>query len=185
MYSLVVATVRSAGAAWHRLAGAAWFRLGRTERARGHFERVLELRGDDFAAYVYLGRIAYSVGDYAGWRREYEHARRTSPERYARLKHPFELFEPRAAGALREEAGERATWRTVKVPPDGDPMASGNGLEARILRGDVASLFGRGRRGGDDCGSAAERQKFRSLGPIRRAEVVDVDIDDLSRRLGG
>ena len=29
---------------------------------------VLELKGDDFVTYVYLGRLAYSRGDYVGWR---------------------------------------------------------------------------------------------------------------------
>ena len=80
-------------AACHRLLGRLLFRCGRLQPARQQFERVLDLRGDDFQAYVHLGRIAYKLGDYAGWRRECGHARRTAPERFARLRHPFELFE--------------------------------------------------------------------------------------------
>jgi len=104
-----------------------WFRGGSRLRARPHYERVLQLRGDDFGAYVQLGRIAFSVGDYAGWRREFEHARRTDPLRFARLRHPFELFEPRLAGTNFEDsgstdsgfsgAGERATWRSLLFGP--------------------------------------------------------------------
>lgn len=110
-----------------------WFRGGSRLRARPHYERVLQLKGDDFDAYVHLGRIAFAVGDYAGWRREFEHARRTDPLRFARLRHPFELFEPRLAGTNFEgnasansgsagDAGftgdsERATWRSLLFGP--------------------------------------------------------------------
>ena len=115
MIPILRSTLCSLVAGAHRVAGRVWFKVGNTEKARGHFERVLELKGDDFVAYVYLGRLAYCLGDYAGWRREYEHARRTAPERYARLKNPFDLFEPRSAGTIRDETGERATWRTVRL----------------------------------------------------------------------
>src|SRR5262249_50703428 len=160
-----------------------------------------ELKGDDFVAYVFLGRLAYSIGDYAGWRREFEHARRTAPERYARLKNPFDLFEPRSAGAIRGEAGERATWRTVKMHNAGlgsGSLVGGNG----ILGG--GTMFGRNglpnytgglfasdeglrtgpfsgrdcpdgkplRRYGDDFASEGERQRFRDLPPIVHEDVA-------------
>ncbi|MCA8976625.1 MAG: hypothetical protein KDC98_18030 [Planctomycetes bacterium] len=98
----------------HSVCGWIAFRLGLRSRARRHFEHVLRLRGDDFSAYVHLGRIAYDAGDYAGWRREFEHARRAHPGRFARLRHPFELFEPRLAGTSFDDAGERATWQSMR-----------------------------------------------------------------------
>src|SRR5262245_9776669 len=86
------------GARFHVACGWLAYRLGCRRAARNHFERVLLLRGADFHAYVNLARIAFDVGDYAGWRRELEHARRLDPDRFARLRHPLELFEPRLAG---------------------------------------------------------------------------------------
>ncbi|MBL8729960.1 MAG: hypothetical protein JNM25_16165 [Planctomycetes bacterium] len=96
-------------------AGCGWaaLRLGWRTLARRHYERVLVLRGSDFGAYVQLGRLAFTAGDYAGWRREFEHARRADPKRFARLRHPFELFEPRLAGTDFDETGDRATWRSL------------------------------------------------------------------------
>lgn len=91
------------------------YQLGRAATARRHYERVLVLRGSDFRAYVQLGRIAFDQGDYAGWRREFEHARRTDPARFARLQHPLELFEPRLAGT-------RLDLRSLRRPPE-DPSA--------------------------------------------------------------
>ncbi len=113
-------------AALHRACGRAWFRLGRPQRARHHFERVLLLRGEDFDAYVQLGRIAFAIGDYAGWRRELRHAHRIDPVRFARLL-PVPALQrdlaPRLAGtgidlailprdgsAAERAAAERATW---------------------------------------------------------------------------
>ena len=74
------------------------YKLGWTDSARRRYERVLTLRGAEFGAYVQLGRIAFDRGDYTEWRRALEHARRTDPVRFARLRHPLELFEPRLAG---------------------------------------------------------------------------------------
>ena len=161
----------------HKLTGGAFYQLNRYERARHHFERAIELVGDDFAAYVYLGRLAYKMGDYAGWHRECSHARRTSPERYSRLKHPFELFEPRAAGTLFDEDAERANWRTFKVSTVG---TSAGGMPAES---DSPCPSGPVRRFGDDFISDHEREKFRGLGPIDSTEVDGVDLDDLARRL--
>lgn len=114
-------------ATWHGLGGRILFRIGCAAAARRHFERVLHLRGDDFAAYVHLGRLAYSLGDYAGWRREFEHARRTDPSRFLRLRMPFELFEPRAAGTPFDEASERATWRAVRPGSPGSIRRTAHG----------------------------------------------------------
>jgi hypothetical protein len=117
----------------HSLCGWVLFRAGCRLRARKHYERVLQLRGSDFGAYVHLGRIAFAIGDYAGWRREFEHARRADPARFVRLRHPFELFEPRLAGTSFEDGkadcsshgdnagfrstGDRATWRSLLFGP--------------------------------------------------------------------
>ena len=84
----------------HATLGWCAYRLGLAAAARRHCEKVLLLRGADFRAYVQLGRIAFDQGDYAGWRREFEHARRLDPVRFARLSHPLELFEPRLALSL-------------------------------------------------------------------------------------
>ncbi|MFY9344913.1 MAG: hypothetical protein WAT39_20640, partial [Planctomycetota bacterium] len=114
--------------------GCGWccYRLGLRRAARHHYERVLSLGGADFTAYVHLGRIAFDIGDYTGWRRELEHARRLDPERFARLRHPLELFEPRLAGttfdAIDDETADfdatqaRATWRSLR---QGRPVADG------------------------------------------------------------
>ena len=93
----------------HRTCGWIAYQLGWAMAARRQYERVLTLMGADFRAYVGLGRIAFDEGDYTGWRREFEYARRTDPIRFARLRHPLELFEPRLAGTpldrrLRAEA---------------------------------------------------------------------------------
>lgn len=159
--------LRTIAAACHRCAGLIYFKAGRLERARSHFERVLELRGDDFTSYVHLGRIAYSTGNYAGWRREYEHARRTSPERFARLRHRAEPSEPRAAGTFARQAGQRATWRR---------------LETRGMRVPF-EIMAPAADARDDFLGEDERRRFAELPPIRREEIHDTDLDELARRL--
>jgi hypothetical protein len=117
--------LRGMAASLHSLCGWLAYRIGCRASARRHFERVLLLRGADFRAYVQLGRIAFDHGDYASWRREFEHARRLDPHRFARLRHPLELFEPRLAGTNFDRpaadqgldgGGARATWRTLRTP---------------------------------------------------------------------
>jgi len=114
-----------ARASAHSALGWVAYKLGWLGPARRQYERVLLLRGADFRAYVHLGRIAFDQGDYAGWRREFEHARRTDPIRFARLRHPLELFEPRLAGTQFDPQGlvdddgyeatdARATWRALR-----------------------------------------------------------------------
>lgn len=147
-------TFRVVRAAAHSIAGSLAYKFGWHGTARRQFERVLLLRGADFRAYVHLGRIAFDHGDYAGWRREFEHARRTDPIRFARLRHPIELFEPRLAGTQFEGSHEldsfqaadsRATWRALH-PFGPDPFRSeregaedGRADDSRIPDG-----FGRG-----------------------------------------
>lgn len=166
MKALFRSLIRNLRGRLHGLAGRFWFRIGRVSRARYHFERVLALRGDDFRAYICLGRLAYCSGDYAGWRREYEHARRTCPERYARIWHPFDLIEPRVAGTLVEETGERATWRRTHLAP------------ATMIRTMIRPIAAR-----DDLDTEGERWRFRALGPISPEEIEATDVDDLARRL--
>lgn len=177
-FRILSAAVRRASAALHRAAGVCLCRVGAHDLARRHFERVLELRGDDFQSYVHLALIAYKLGDYASWQRECGHARRTNPIRYARLSHPFELFVPRDA-----EAGGRGLPRL--------PWRSGS----RVSRAGAADLAGEGagaptcsrgvlRGFGDDFSSEAEREHFRHLDPIQRADVASTDVDELVRRLG-
>ncbi|MDO8361287.1 MAG: hypothetical protein Q7V88_00175, partial [Actinomycetota bacterium] len=191
----------------HSLCGWLCFRVGCRAAARGHYERVLQLRGDDFAAYVHLGRIAFSVGDYAGWRREFEHARRADPERFTRLRHTFELFEPRIAGTNFDDTGERATWRSLRPFGPGagkrasglrsesslDGSAAGSSSPASGPPADASASLDAGLElppdqpalRGDDCLSETERLRLRKLGPIAPRELKACDLDDLSRRLSG
>lgn len=199
----------------HAVCGWVWFRAGCRVRARRHYERVLELRGDDFGAYVHLGRIAFALGDYAGWRREFEHARRTDPNRFARLRHPFEPYEPRLAGTDLDSQGpagdpfglgsDRATWRSLWFGTgprrltsrrnDGDDPAGSDRAELPAHEVLPTALptpepsEGPGRQPNpppsDDCASPRERERFRALGPIRATDIGRCDFDDLARRLGG
>ncbi|MBL8753164.1 MAG: hypothetical protein JNK15_07670 [Planctomycetes bacterium] len=191
----------------HGLLGWVAYRLGCRARARRHWERVLALRGADFRAYVHLGRIAFDIGDYAGWRRELEHARRLDPERFSRLRHPLELFEPRLAGTQfdRETQGQidfdgtgtRATWRSLRPTAGGKGQTQPNdsldaGLDALLPGLDTGKDAAEDRRGFgdgfescDDCATASERQRFRTLGPIQSAEIAHCDLDELLRKLSG
>jgi hypothetical protein len=187
----------------HGTCGRLWFRLGSPVRARAHFERVLDLGGSAFSAYVWLGRTAYAEGDYAGWRREMEHARRADPERFARLSHPFELFVQRPTGGPFADAGERATWRAMRSPAgQRGPVRA---IELPTERSDMAASASRpqpaeqngtadGTAGcsdrmdrvfGDDFASDAERERFRRLGPIDSRKMTAADLDDICRRLLG
>lgn len=189
----------------HTVCGWICFRLGLSRQARRHYEHVLRLRGDDFSSYVHLGRISYDAGDYAGWRREFEHARRADPGRFARLSHPFELFEPRLAGTAFDAAGERATWRSMRplgaaaARRSGGPHRSGgrrdnthpdfadtaDGVDASAAFGEpsTASSDSAMENHRDDCSDPAERTRLHGLGPVRRAEWSKCDLDELARRL--
>lgn len=188
----------------HAACGWVAARLGWRTLARRHYERVLVLRGSDFTAYVQLGRLAFAAGDYAGWRREFEHARRADPVRFARLRHPFDLFEPRLAGTEFDETGDRATWRSLlpfgtgpqrHLPAPRVDTLPDAGLDALLpgwdVRADAATDATRPQDTGaaaamrDDCLTAAERQRLGALGPIRAADVRSCDLDDLLRRLSG
>src|SRR5262249_43437643 len=112
---------------------------------------------------------------------------------------PFDLFEPRSAGTIREETGERATWRTVKVHNswshhDAGPVSGGFGPLRDVANEGLRFLPRPGRmcpdgeparRCGDDFTSDAERKHFRLLPPIEAHDVADADldrlIDDLTR----
>ena len=200
MWSLLRRLGCSLRATWHGMAGRVWYRVGAWARARAAFERVLALRGDDFAAYVHLGRLAFSIGDYAGWRREFEHARRTDPERFARLRQPFDLFEPRAAGTPFDEAGDRATWRTLRpLAPGSIRRGPTRSIELPTTPADASTaaddthvdqpIESRTDTGAaphsdcDDCQSSEERRRFRQRGPISRNEIDASDLEDTCRRL--
>ncbi|MBX3464558.1 MAG: hypothetical protein KF830_15420 [Planctomycetes bacterium] len=197
--------LRSLLAIFHSLGGWIAYRLGCSRAARRHYERVLVLRGCDFSAYVQLGRLCFAAGDYAGWRRELEHARRADPRRFAQLRHPFERCEPRLAGTEFDDTGDRATWRSLLpfAPPPLRPQAprldaAADGGRDRVTPGgnrrtdaiadapvgpcgDAAPLL----LPRDDCMSANERQRLAALGPIRATDVAGVDVDELARRLSG
>jgi hypothetical protein len=199
--------LRSAVAVLHSVCGWLAFRIGWAAEARRRYERVLALRGDDFSAYVHLGRLSFAAGDYAGWRREFEHARRTDPHRFAKLGHPFEVFEPRLAGTDFDDTGERATWRSLRpfggggrrqprpdvqadpgleaLLPGWDPRADALTDEALPRTGEQTPRDAGEAGGHDDCSSPSERLRFHLLGPIRARDVAACDLDDLARKLSG
>lgn len=166
--------LRTLQAAAHAATGWLAYRFGCHEFARRRFERVLLLRGADFVAYVHLGRIAFDLGDYASWRREFEHARRTDPARFARLRHPLELFEPRLAGTQIDlpdgtrdfdGTGGRATWRALH------PLANEKGR--------------RGPRPGPDLGVGADFDTLLPGGDVLDTDVRGGDPTEELRGLGG
>lgn len=193
--------LRRLWASVHSALGVIAYRLGCRAAARSHFERVLLLKGDDFRAYIELGRIAFDLGDYAIWRREFEHARRLDPNRFARLRHPIDLFEPRLAGTSFDRSdgspldgsGARAGWRSLRMPggarpggADGDPRESS---APRFVRGlpenEPESEASGDDAQRDDCGTEAERRRLQALGPIDAEELRRCDLDDLLRKLSG
>lgn len=194
LFGIVRAGARRLLAAWHGGCGRLAFRLGRPVGARRHFERVLDLDGDVFSAYVHLGLLAWQIGDYSGYRRELEHARRIDPERYRRLRHPFEPFAPRGGRTASDEADERATWRSVRQGQGTTrrgtvhrvelPTENLDGLEPALCE-PFTDLDGaqQKRRTGDDFSSPAERDRFAVKRPISRSEVASTDLDDLCRQL--
>ncbi|MGE0144973.1 MAG: hypothetical protein AB7I19_15870 [Planctomycetota bacterium] len=182
--------LRRLRAGWHRVMGWAWYRLGALELARREFERVLRcLDGDDFSAYVGLGRVAYRLGDYVAWKRECSLAQRTSPQRYAKLRQPFELFEPRPDGDLGDRLAEAAMgWDRPSLAPAASDLTAAVGAGgAEVLRGtsmrcdDGATHAVRG----DDFVDDAERARFAGRPPISGNDVSAVDLDDLASRLTG
>lgn len=203
--------LRAMVASVHALLGRLAYRLGRRHAARRQFERVLLLRGADFRAYVALGRIAFDLGDYATWRRELEHARRLDPRRFARLHHPLELYEPRLAGTTFDRLdldatgfdGMRATWRTgrpsgPRLSPTAEPLDPLHGDTVADISASSPSppptqpplpkrspLRSPRQPAGDDCSSAAERERFQERGPIAADELRACDLDELLRRLSG
>jgi hypothetical protein len=193
--------LRALAATVHRTVGWCLFRIGAHERARARFEQVLELRGDDFWAYVHLALVAYKLGEYGCWQRECAQARRTDPARYARLKHPFELFDPGAAspgGAARTMPPSLLPYRPVRrglptgperdadagLAPRAEPAARSLSEPPRApdeVRG--SPDLARSRPGGDDFSSDVERARFAGLAPIDAAAIAATDLDELQRQL--
>jgi tetratricopeptide (TPR) repeat protein len=183
--------LRSLWASVHSAWGMLAYRLGCRAAARSHFERVLLLRGDDFRAYIELGRIAFDLGDYATWRREFEHARRMDPARFARLRHPLELFEPRLAGTRFDDAATpfdaspaRTPWRPLRTSGQRSDGEASEASTPRFVRG-LPDPTPNKAASQDDCGDATERERLRALGPIGVDELRRCDLDDLARRLSG
>jgi hypothetical protein len=194
------------------LLGRAQYRVGALAPARRSFERVLELMGDDFVAYVHLGLIARGNGDRIGAAREFDNARRTDPERYARLRLPREID---AAALEPLLAWDRSFWSPVPAVPE--PPPGGEGGQAGRRRADPWADTGWGllaedetagkafpggvqaAEGGDrhsrhsharpphrgDFRDAAEARRFRDRRPIVREEIASVDLDALVREFQG
>ena len=77
---------RSLSGRLHLQLGRVWLLLGRTDRAKSEFQEVLQQRGDDFYAYLHLGKLALLEGDVRTAMREIGAARRMNPERFARVR---------------------------------------------------------------------------------------------------
>lgn len=201
MLALLARLAKRSVACGSCLIGWVAFRLGRHETARRSFERVLDLGGDEFSAYVHLGRIALGQGDFAGYRREMNNARNVDPERFAKIV-PGADAEPRLFGSPFEETGERATWRSMRPGSQGYARRSTvRSAELPTESNDDSLLYGPvyeipqmelGERapkpmfdGNDDFMTSTERARFRGLPPLRRDDVRTADVDELARRLGG
>ena len=184
----------------HATLGWCAYRLGLATAARRQCEKVLLLRGPDFRAYVQLGRIAFDQGDYAGWRREFEHARRLDPVRFARLSHPLELYEPRLAGTRLDRrvptpetaefpaADTRAPWSADGDAPDDESPETNatEGLDRGLPRiPDYDPLAADGEGYEDANGSAdpfADFDEIPAPQPTDRAPAHDAAVtrDDFS-----
>ena len=154
--------------AWHRFTGRVCYLTGRLRSARRHFERVLDLVGDDFVAHIYLGRIAYARGDFEAWHRRFELAQRAAPRRYSH-----------------HHAASSAHDSGIANAP-GSGLAELIDQEGRPLDGDLRSQLDEWELElppFDDFASEEEREKFENLGPIDFDEIYSVDLDDLARRL--
>src|SRR5262245_8387940 len=201
MLGVLARFLRRCAATYHTLRGRLAFRCGLAASARSHFERVLALGGDEFLAYVHLGRIALGEGDFAGYRREMGNARASDPERFARLRPAIEGIEPRAAGTPFEETTERATWRSMRSGGHGiarrapvrsaemptelpDEAARLPQFELPHMETDERGARQR-RRPRDDFCTSNERERFRELPPIRREDVRGADVEEIARQLLG
>ncbi len=201
MFGVLARFVRRLTASFFCLRGQLAYRMGRSVSARRHFERVLSLGGDEFTAYVHLGRIALGDGDFAGYRREMNNARACDPERFARLRPAADGLDPRNVGTPCEETGERATWRSVRQGTQGSnrrtPVRSAevpteNADEMRqgplfeLPQMDLTDFRPSAKRQGgrDDFCTKQERDRFRPMPPIATDEVRSVDVDELARRFG-
>lgn len=211
MFGFCARMLKRMAATASSLLGRFAFRLGRHAAARRAFERVLRLSGDEFLAHVYLGRIALGEGDFAGYRREMASARALDAERFAGLRPAAEGIEPRLVGSPFEEAGERATWRSVRPGNHGiarrstvrsaevptEILEEGLGVgplfelpHMEIDRQEPAANAANDgehapRATRDDFSSSGERDRFRGLPPLRQDDVRTADFDELARRLGG
>lgn len=189
----------------HRLCGRAWFGMRRLDRSRRHFERVLALLGGDFAAHVYLARIAFLAGDYPGWRRELRQAYLLDPTRFAAMADAMTRREdlgPQLAGTGVDSqlpgTGPSVPWpRPNTTSPD--MKAASRQLreihdELQVLKRDLDNprteevvkdlLSIMGAKNGDDCADGKERDRFAELGPITTQELRACDLDALARRFG-
>lgn len=177
MADLLKLTFDSLRTSWHRMAGRICFLCKRSERARRHFEQVLQIKGDDFVAYFYLARLAYGANDVLGYRRELAHAERTSPKKMAKIRYLFDYFEPRPEGdSILDDTNELSSWRARRMSSVGGNPALGERGLGSCPGGDM-------RRYGDDFSSPQERERFSILPPISPDDLAEVDLDRLSESL--
>ncbi|MCC7396715.1 MAG: hypothetical protein IT455_06575 [Planctomycetes bacterium] len=184
--------LRALRARLHKALGWLAYRLGCSRLARSRYERVLMLTGGDFGAYLQLGRIAFDQGDYAGWRREFEHARRLDPLRFSRLQLGGVRQSPRLAGTSFgratpgdsfDAAGERATWNNQRSSPRSSDQ--GRSLPGGLAGGLPGSGQSERRRPEPFADPAFESllpaaDDFASEAPRESGEWNDRGVDDCS-----
>ena len=175
---------------FHDWIGRLWLRCRVFGRARRHFERVVELGAGHFDVQVRLGRIAHAEGDFLAWRRACRAARDADPDRFARLAHPFPLFDAdgRADPDLGRPRREVGLFRSGVAGPigcaptaDAERAEASSGTAEDLFPAETTDRDDCQRR--DDCSDHGERTRFRARGPIRTEEWAGIDLDELGHRL--
>lgn len=129
-------------------AGLRLYSRGRFGRALLCIERSLALGGPSFGAHLHLGKIQLRLGRFDRARQEFAAARRIDPGRFASHGLPEDVLLEMA------ERFYQPLWRH-----------GGPALQSRARSAERA----------DDFASAAERERFRGLPPIRREDIENVD----------
>jgi hypothetical protein len=179
--------------------------MRRLDRAQRHFVKAISLLGEDFSSNVYLARIAFLAGNYAGWRRELRRAYLIDPVRFAAMADGLTRREdlgPQLAGTGVDSqlpgVGPAVNWPRPNTETD-DYKAACRQLreihdELQVLKQDLDNprteqvvegmMEVLGPKLGDDCADGKERNRFAELGPITPQELRACDLDALARRFG-
>ncbi len=167
--------------------------------ARSHFERILDVHPDHFAAHVFLARIHLLDDEEREAIRELHEARRIDPVRFERLGLEAEFLE--AAEPLSDESDETLLDEGL-IPtawPEGEgSVAPRSAADARGETNARSSRASRRRRishprrdplsvgtpsGFGDFSGPEEAARFRHLPPLRREDIDGVDWEGLDSRV--